>query len=122
MRAPEMLLAIDPSDVRPLYRQLADSVRGAIVAGELAPGDGLPPTREVAAALGVNAETVQRAYRLLADEAVVTSRVGRGTRVRADLDPEALALDHAIDRLVDRARRVGITPEQLAELVRTRAP
>lgn len=115
-----MLLAIDASDDRPLYRQLADSVRGAIVAGELGPGDGLPPTREVAAALGVNAETVQRAYRLLADEAVVTSRVGRGTRIRDDVDAEGLALDRAIDDLVRRARRLGVSPEQLAELVRTR--
>lgn len=115
-----MLLAIDPSDELPLYRQLAASVRGAILGGELAPGDPLPPTREVAAALGVNAETVQRAYRLLVDEQVVTSRVGRGTRVRDDVDPSGLALDSAIDDLVARARRLGIEPGQLAAMVRRR--
>ncbi len=115
-----MLLTIDQSDDRPLYRQLAASVRRALTVGDLSPGDALPPTREVAAALGVNAETVQRAYRLLAEEDVVTSRVGRGTRVRDDLDLRDLELEDAIDELVARAARLGMDSDQLADRIRRR--
>jgi len=79
----DVLLAIDQSDDRPLYRQLARSVRRAVVSGEFVPGANLPAIREAAAALGVNPETVQRAYRLLVDEGIVVSRVGRGTRACA---------------------------------------
>lgn len=112
-----MLLAIDVSDDRPLYEQVAASVRGGLVRGDLAPGDALPATREAAAALGVNAETVQRAYRLLADEGLVVSRVGRGTRIASDLDPDRLALGAAIEDLVARARRLGVGREELARRV-----
>lgn len=113
-----MLLAIDQSDDTPLYRQLAASVRRAIADGELAPGEPLPPTREAAGALGVNAETVQRAYRLLADDGLVIARVGRGTRVRDDVDTARLALDDAIADLVTRAGRLGWTRDDLATRIR----
>ncbi|WP_238446127.1 GntR family transcriptional regulator [Salsipaludibacter albus] len=109
-----MLLTIDVGDDRPLYLQVAASVRRAVVDGQLEPGAALPPTRDAAAALGVNPETVQRAYRLLADESVVVARVGRGTRVRDDLDPGLLGLDTAIDELVARAATLGLGRAELA--------
>lgn len=112
-----MLLTINQSDDTPLYRQLASSVRRAIVDGELAPGEPLPPTREAAGALGVNAETVQRAYRLLADDGLVVSRVGRGTRIRDDVDRAGLDLDDAIADLVARADRLGWSREDLADRI-----
>ena len=50
--------------------------------GALAPGDALPPVRELAARLGVNANTAAAAYRLLRDRGVVETAGRRGTRVR----------------------------------------
>lgn len=117
MGGSDVLLTIDQSDDRPLYRQLAASVRGAILAGDLSPGDALPPTREVAAALGINPETAQRAYRLLSEEEVVVARVGRGTRVRDDVDPRGLALEEAIDNLVALGSRLGLDRSQLAAMI-----
>lgn len=113
-----MLLTIDQGDDEPLYRQLAASVRRAIATGDLAPGDPLPATRDAASALGVNPETVQRAYRLLAEEDVVVSRVGRGTRIHDAVDAQGMALDDAINDLVVRARRVGLSRTELAERIR----
>lgn len=113
-----MLLAIDQSDQRPLYEQLAASVRGALTRGELSPGDALPATREAAGALGVNAETVQRGYRLLADEGLVVSRVGRGTRVRDDVHVNRLALDDAIADLINRANDLGLSRKELIDRLR----
>lgn len=112
-----MLLTIEESDDRPLYQQLAASVRRSISDGGLAPGDPLPPTRDAAAALGVNPETVQRAYRLLADDDVVVSRVGRGTRVRDDVDVDRFGLDRAIADLVARARDLGWSRDDLARRI-----
>lgn len=112
-----MLLQLDQSDDRPLYQQLAASVRRGIVTGDLKPGDRLPPTRDAAGALGVNAETVQRAYRLLADEGLVASRVGRGTRIREDVDAADLRLDRAIDELVAAALSIGWSRQDLAQRI-----
>lgn len=112
-----MLLTISEDDDRPLYRQVAASVRRAVATGALEPGASLPPTRQAAGALGVNPETVQRAYRLLADDGLVVSRVGRGTRIRQDVDVTRLGLDDAIDDLVTRASRLGWSRQALAERI-----
>lgn len=112
------LLSIDQSDDRPLYRQLATSVRRAVADGSLAPGQQLPATRDAATALGVNAETVQRAYRVLADDGIVVSRVGRGTRVRDDVDPSVLGVRDDVQALVAKALRHGISQDQLVQMIR----
>jgi GntR family transcriptional regulator/MocR family aminotransferase len=66
-----------------LTRQLADRFAAAIEAGELEPGEKLPPTRALAAEAGINHLTAARVYRRLAEQGYVTAAVGRGTFVRA---------------------------------------
>src|ERR1700758_1019318 len=61
---------------------IAADVEEAISAGSLAPGDALPPIRDLAARLGVNANTAAAAYRLLRDRGAVETAGRRGTRVR----------------------------------------
>lgn len=71
-----------------LTQQLVDRFAAAIEAGELAPGEKLPPTRQLAADVGVNHLTAARVYRRLAERGYVTASVGRGTFVRG-LTPAA---------------------------------
>src|SRR5918999_4644305 len=66
-----------------LTQQLVDRFADAIEAGELEPGEKLPPTRELAAEAGVNHLTAARVYRKLAELGYVSASVGRGTFVRA---------------------------------------
>ncbi|WP_236975478.1 MULTISPECIES: aminotransferase class I/II-fold pyridoxal phosphate-dependent enzyme [Mycobacterium] len=61
---------------------IAASVEEGISQGALAPGDALPSIREVATELGVNANTVANAYRLLRDRGAIETAGRRGTRVR----------------------------------------
>ncbi|OBK39074.1 GntR family transcriptional regulator [Mycobacterium sp. 1165196.3] len=61
---------------------IAASVEAAISGGALAPGDALPPVRELATQLGVNANTAAAAYRLLRQRGAVETAGRRGTRVR----------------------------------------
>ena len=61
---------------------IAASIEAAISCGSLAPGHALPPVRELAAQLGVNANTAAAAYRLLRDRGAVETAGRRGTRVR----------------------------------------
>jgi DNA-binding transcriptional MocR family regulator len=61
---------------------IAANVEEAISAGALAPGAALPPVRELATQLGVNANTAAAAYRLLRDRGAVETAGRRGTRVR----------------------------------------
>lgn len=65
-----------------------EHLRGGILSGALAAHGRLPPTRALAAELGVARQTVVLAYERLAAEGYVHARVGRGTYVAADL-PDA---------------------------------
>ncbi len=114
-----MLIEIDVNPRTPIYLQIASGVRGALVDGRLGPGDRLPAGRELAHALDVNLDTVQRAYRLLADEGLVVARVGRGTRIVDHIDRDEIDLRQHIADLVTRATAVGISTRQLAEMVRS---
>jgi len=111
-----VLIRIDAESSRPLFEQVASSVRGDILAGRLVPGDRLPSARDVAEALDINLHTVLRAYQQLRDEALIDLRRGRGAMVSASAAPLAeLASDVAA--LVHRAASLGISSVTLAALV-----
>jgi DNA-binding transcriptional regulator YhcF (GntR family) len=61
-------------------------LRGLIAAGKLAKDDELPPVRQLAADLGINLNTVARAYRELTDAGLLASVRGRGTIVIATVE------------------------------------
>ncbi|MEU4039177.1 aminotransferase class I/II-fold pyridoxal phosphate-dependent enzyme [Streptomyces collinus] len=62
--------------------EIAASVERAVGAGELEPGQPLPPMRELATRLGVNPNTVAAAYRTLRERGVIETAGRRGSRVR----------------------------------------
>ncbi|MBL1109940.1 aminotransferase class I/II-fold pyridoxal phosphate-dependent enzyme [Streptomyces sp. 5-8] len=63
--------------------EIAAAVERAVGAGELRPGQPLPPMRELAAQLGVNPNTVAAAYRTLRERGVIETAGRRGSRVRS---------------------------------------
>lgn len=78
-----------PVEETPIYRQLYDYLRGAILSGQLKMGTRLPSTRVLAAELGVSRNTILGAYDQLFAEGYLEASVGRGTFVTRTL-PEAL--------------------------------
>ena len=78
-----MLVDIDASDPRPVYRQIADEVRRCMAIGILTPDEPLPASRKLAEELRVNPNTVQHAYRTLEREGAVYVKRGLGTFVSA---------------------------------------
>lgn len=81
-KRPGARLALDRASPQPLYRQIAERLRGEIEAGRLAAGSRLPSIREQARSLGVNLVTVVAAYRELIRTGLASGQVGRGTFVR----------------------------------------
>lgn len=62
----------------PIFRQIADSIRGAVAAGVYRPGERIPSIRQTSASLLVNVNTVQRAYEQLEREGLITNKRGVG--------------------------------------------
>ena len=109
-------VAIDHSSLVPLHEQVAAALRRAIADGEAGPGERLPPARDLAAVLGVNANTVFRALRTLREEDLVEFRRGRGVSVTEIAPHRSLVVAKARE-LVTLARQYGYRPDELAKII-----
>src|SRR4051795_3684976 len=99
-----MAVAIDPTSDRPVFKQIADRLRAAIVAGELAPGARLPSEQELIDTLGVARGTIRQAMNLLRSEGLVRTEHGRGSFVRERPPVRRLAHDRFARRHRERGR------------------
>jgi GntR family transcriptional regulator/MocR family aminotransferase len=91
---PALILQLDPEDARPLYRQVYDEIRHAILTGRLRAGTRLPSTRTLARQLKLSRSTVLNAFELLLTEGYLQGEVGRGTYVTRDLPDDLLRVSH----------------------------
>jgi GntR family transcriptional regulator len=116
-----MLVNLDPQDARPLYLQIMDEVRRAVVVGTLRAEDPLPSVRELAAELVVNPRTVSQAYQELEREGVIYVRRGQGTFVSPTVRRgagERRSLARAVaKRALLEARRNGVGVEELVTMI-----
>ena len=79
-----MEIVIDIEDPVPLFAQLIAQIKGAVLRGEIGPGDPLPSIRQLAGDLDLNHKTVAKAFRLLERDAVIQTKGYRGTFVHPD--------------------------------------
>jgi len=78
-----LTINIDPQLDVAVYAQIAGQVRSRIATGEIPPGTFLPPVRVIAVDLGVNMNTVARAYRMLEEEGFLRIHQRAGAEVVA---------------------------------------
>jgi GntR family transcriptional regulator len=112
----KQVLEIDPSSPVPLHEQVAAAIRRAIADGEAGPGERLPPAKDLAAVLGVNANTVFRGLRALRDEGLLEFRRGRGVTVSGAAPRRSMVIAKARE-LVMLGRELGYQPDELARIV-----
>ena len=89
---------VDLTDPTPVEDQLVRTVRSAIGAGLLSPGDVRPTVRQLAVQLRVGANAVGRAFDMLEAQLVVETRQGVGTVVRAA--PDNIRREELLDELI----------------------
>lgn len=103
-------------DGSPIYLQIIRHVKRGVVAGKVSDGDELPSRRMLSALLGVNPNTVQKAYHLLEEEGLVQSRAGAISCIALD---EAAAerirrelTEGEARRFAASMRSMGLTKEE----------
>ena len=78
---PSAMPVVDRTSIVPIYQQIYEDLREAILTGTLPETTRLPPERMLADRLGVNRSTVVHAYRELVSDGLIEQRVGSGSRV-----------------------------------------
>jgi GntR family transcriptional regulator len=106
---------IDRSDPVLLHDQVAAEIRRAIAEGEAGPGDRLPLTKDIAAVLGVNKNTVLRAMHILRDEGLV--EFGRGSGITVTGTAGKGAVLRQVRELLEFARGQGYKRESVIAMI-----
>jgi GntR family transcriptional regulator len=116
------MLRIDLSSATPVYRQIVDGLRVALVKGEIGPGATLPPVRRLALDLGVHFNTVAQAYRALAQEGWLEISARGGAQVQRRAPPSApqddAALRRRLEEVLAQLQAHGVKPARLARELR----
>lgn len=107
----------------PIYLQIMRHIKAEIVAGTIGNGEEMPSRRVLSALLGVNPNTIQKAYHLLEEEGIVESRAGaksyltvtaaQTAQIRAQL------LEGEVDALIQGMQSMGVTKAETLDLVDT---
>lgn len=114
------MLTVNFSSRTPVYQQLYDDVMRLVSLGVLKSDTKLPPVRILATELGINPNTVQKAYKMLEKDGYIYSTVGRGSFVSNKLDQnqaEKIQAKNDLKESIDKAYKKGITKDEMIELV-----
>ena len=111
-------IVISNTSEAPLYQQIKDQIKDAILKGELVEGDALPSIRAFANDLKVSVLTIRRVYDELEQEGFVTSQVGIGTFVSTSniellRDSKRRLVEKKMLDMIQTAKSLGISKDEL---------
>ena len=108
---------------QPIYLQIIRYLKQAMAAGTVADGDEMPSRRVLSALLGVNPNTVQKAYRMLEEEGLIVSHSGAKSYV--SVNPAQMAqirrqlLEAEVRSIVEAMKQMGVTRTEATAMMDT---
>jgi GntR family transcriptional regulator len=115
------LIKLDLQSRLPIYEQLRSKIIELVMLGELGPDDQLPSVRAFARDLGVNPNTVQKAYQELERDKIIYSVAGRGSYINPEIDKQGELQQSYLARVrqaAAQAKSCGIGEERVVDAVR----
>lgn len=114
------MFSIDPVNKNPIYKQLVEQVLLMLSSGILKKNDQLPSIRDLAQDLGINPNTVQRAYRELESSGIIVSIPKKGSYIsRSDLDNEIKnKAKESLVNWLNKYKRLGLDDKSLIEIMK----
>ncbi|MBP3524825.1 MAG: GntR family transcriptional regulator [Clostridia bacterium] len=79
------MFLVNPKSKQPIYEQLVEQLRKQLFLGVVQAGQALPSVRQLATELGINPNTIQKAYRRMEAEGMIISVPGKGSFISDDL-------------------------------------
>ena len=114
------MFQIDFASRVPIYEQLCTNIIKLASAGVFKSGDKLPPVRILASQLGINPNTVAKAYRELESQGYIFSTVGRGSFLTDKLTENCAQKMLAIDNFKEATKNAylfGVSKEEMTEII-----
>ncbi|MCI5753582.1 MAG: GntR family transcriptional regulator [Clostridiales bacterium] len=112
-----------PQDGVPIYQQILLYLKRGVVSGAIRDGDELPSRRVLSARLGVNPNTVQKAYRMLEEQSLIQSHAGAKSCMVLDEEKTARIRQELLEadtrRIVRAMQQMGITKDEALALIET---
>lgn len=102
----------------PLFTQLIEQIKKAVLDEKISPGDALPSIRQLANDLDLNNKTVAKAYQLLERDSVIQTKGYRGTFIHPDaLENSAIDLNELVTKnlteTIEKIRKLGATDSEI---------
>ncbi len=117
-----MRIIVSNNSNDPIYLQIYNQIRDAIIRGDLAPGEALPSIRNLAKDLNISAITTKRAYDDLEAGGYLSSVGGKGTYV-SDGNPQLLRetrlrlIEEKLAEAVNAARSIGLNAADIGAML-----
>ncbi|NIH72622.1 DNA-binding transcriptional regulator YhcF (GntR family) [Auritidibacter ignavus] len=114
-------------DGRPLFVQIAEQIEGSVMDGSLAEGERAPSTNELATFHRINPATAAKGINLLVGRGILIKRrgvgmfVAEGAAERLREERRQSFADHYLTPMLAEARHIGLSVENVIELLRERA-
>ena len=117
------MFLVNPKSKQPLYEQLVEQLRRQLILGGMEAGAAMPSVRQLATELGINPNTIQKAYRRMEEEGMIISVPGRGSFVSDDL-ADMLKRQRAEQleqtrQMISLCREMGLSKNTINEIVET---
>ncbi|ABS60294.1 MULTISPECIES: GntR family transcriptional regulator [Fervidobacterium] len=113
-----MWFSVDFHSHVPVYIQIKENIKGMILKGKLKVGDYIPSIRALAKDLGVNVNTVARAYRELEQEGIIHAERGEGYVVKKSVEDEIkIETLEELRRIVKKLKSMGIQKEHIQSIL-----
>lgn len=114
-----MLITLDYKNRMPLCDQLCESIIRLGACGAIAPGEQLPSVRSLAQELGINPNTVQKAYRILESHGIIDSVPGKGSFLSSSGGAQDRMRQRGKDQLVSglqAALECGLSAQEIIRI------
>ena len=116
-----MHIIINNSSMVPIYEQIIDQIKSAIIRGELQPDTVLPSVRSLSKELKISALTVKKAYDNLEAEGMTVTVHGKGTYVAASNtqlmeEERRKEVEADLEAAIQKGRRCGMKGEEIRSL------
>jgi GntR family transcriptional regulator len=117
-----MQIIISNSSKEPIYEQITNQIKSAILTGELQEGESIPSMRKLAMDLHVSVITTKRAYEELEKAGFIYSIVGKGSFV-AEQNLEVIrekklrVIEEQLSAVITNSREIGLPLGELQQLL-----